>query len=120
MIKNIPEPKFYGTFWHGYGPPNHARWRIGICPLNNVCIDSERFNLLKIGDVIHRVWYNRYQHGATMIITKINKKSIHAIEIKGSYGAGTVWHIHKETKDSYRLDVFHTSDERLDELSRIW
>jgi len=59
---------------------------------------------LKVGDVIGLVWVRRYQHGATMRITKINRKTIIAVELKGSYGGpredgrgATEWSIHKNS-----------------------
>jgi len=66
---------------------------------------------LKVGDVIGLVWVRRYQHGATMRITKINRKTIIAVEVKGSYGGpcevghplykrgrpATEWSIHKNS-----------------------
>jgi hypothetical protein len=57
---------------------------------------------LKVGDVVRLIWVKSYQHGATMRITKINKKSFKAEELVGSYGGpgkyfpnGTTWNIHK-------------------------
>jgi len=53
---------------------------------------------IKVGDRLS--WYeNRYQHQARMIVTKINRKSIIAYEIEGSYGQGTRWSLYKEGDD---------------------
>ena len=53
---------------------------------------------IKIGDRLS--WYeSRYQHQARMVVTKINRKSIIAYEIEGSYGQGTRWSLYKEGTD---------------------
>lgn len=53
---------------------------------------------IKVGDRLS--WYeNRYQHQARMVVTKINRKSIIAYEIEGSYGQGTRWSLYKEGTD---------------------
>lgn len=70
---------------------------------------------LQVGQVIKLAWVKRYQHGATMRITKINKKTIIAEEVKGSYGGprpvgdrlykngrpATVWNIHKTSNFAF-------------------
>ncbi len=61
----------------------------------------------------------QYQHGATMMVTKINKKGFKATEIKGSYGQGTNWNIHV-TYDSLQVDPCYMSHERLLELAKLW
>lgn len=64
---------------------------------------------LKVGQVLQLVWVKAYQHGATMRITKINRKTIDAEEVAGSYGGpcevghpiykkgrpATKWRLHK-------------------------
>lgn len=67
---------------------------------------------LKVGDVIGLVWVKRYQHGATMRITKINKKSFKAVEVKGSYGGPCeVGHsIYKNGREAAEWAVHKTSN----------
>ena len=50
---------------------------------------------VKVGD--HLSWYeNKYQHRARVIVTKVNRRSIDAKEIPGSYQAGCEWRLHKD------------------------
>lgn len=51
---------------------------------------------VKVGDVIEIPWVKSYQHGAYIQITKVNKKSWHGVERKGSYGCGREWVISKD------------------------
>jgi hypothetical protein len=44
------------------------------------------FDTVEVGDIIQIPYVRSYQHGATMIVTKINRKSFLAQEIEGSYG----------------------------------
>lgn len=67
---------------------------------------------VKVGSVLQLVWVKRYQHGATMRVTKVNKRTFIAEEVKGSYGGpcevghpvykqgrpATEWRIHKDSQ----------------------
>jgi hypothetical protein len=70
---------------------------------------------VEVGDLVQLPWVRSYQHGATMIVTKVNKATFQAQEIIGSYGGpitaeqaatthshlgitfrhGRMWNIHK-------------------------
>jgi len=69
---------------------------------------------LKIDDVICLYWANKYQHGASIKITKINKKTIKGIEIEGSYQPNTLWSIAKDA--NMYIDNMHNSQERFNEI----
>ena len=44
------------------------------------------FDTVEVGDIIEIPWVHSYQHGATMVVTKINRQSFIAREIRRSYG----------------------------------
>jgi hypothetical protein len=44
------------------------------------------FDTVEVGDIVQIPYVRSYQHGATMIVTKINRQSFLAQEIEGSYG----------------------------------
>lgn len=50
---------------------------------------------IKVGDRLS-FYYTPYQHSPMMVVTKINRKSVVAYEVEGSYKAGTRWVLHKE------------------------
>lgn len=92
-------------------------YRVGVGPSTlNI---YGRFDDLCEGDIVQMPWVKRYQHRATLQITKINKKSIKAVEIKGSYGQGTEWTI-SIGYESLQIDNCHMSNERLAELKAKW
>ena len=41
---------------------------------------------------------NRGNHGAFVLITKVNNKTFKGVELKRSYTPGTKWTIHKESE----------------------
>jgi hypothetical protein len=69
---------------------------------------------VEVGDIVQLPWVRSYQHGATMIVTRVLRATFDAQEIKGSYGGpiteeesrtthshcrgprqGRMWRIHK-------------------------
>jgi hypothetical protein len=119
----VPIPTFHGVFIpvqyadrSGGTNLRYGKDRI----LKNRQIFQFRVKDLIVGDVIQLLWVNHYQHGATMQIIKINPKSLKAIEIKGSYAAGRCWTIQTTGQIELYLSIEYTSDNRLQELSKIW
>ena len=54
---------------------------------------------ITIGSQIHLgIVKGRGGHGATIEITKVNKKTYKGIEVQGSYTPGTIWTVHKESQ----------------------
>jgi len=71
-------------------------------------------DFVEVGDIVQLPWVRSYQHGATMIVTKVNAKTFLATEIVGSYGgpitqkqyetthrhlyprSGQTWRLHKK------------------------
>lgn len=118
---SIPSPPWYGYFIDS-GPDrsNGENPRYGISsPIKHVILYEGNHVFIQSGDVIRLCWVNRYQHGATMLVTKVNPKTFKAIEIKGSYRPGTNWTVSK-TAGGLHLDIGHTSDERIAELHESW
>jgi hypothetical protein len=64
------------------------------CPIHWVYIEGRphRWALLKVGDIVEKLCAYGH-HGATIEITKINRRSIVGTEIEKSYGQGTRWRL---------------------------
>ena len=110
----VPDPEFFGCF-KTMSPNGHRGEK---SPLAFTYVYG-RFTDLKIGDVVRLPWVNRYQHGATMIIDKINKKSIKCTEIKSSYGKGTKWIIGIRDRN-LQIASEYMPTERLQALGDRW
>lgn len=53
---------------------------------------------VKVGDHFRLMWVRSYQHGASMVVDKVNAKTFKATEIPRSYSPGQTWVISKNAK----------------------
>lgn len=67
----------------------YSDWKGNKMSLQALEIDDKVF----IGGV-----RGRGGHGAYMVVTKVNKKSVEAVEVKGSYKPGTPWKLYRGTE----------------------
>jgi hypothetical protein len=103
MLMDIPAPEFHDRRTNHVGP--------------SFVTVGGRFEDLKVGDVVRMPWVNN--HGASIQITKFNRKTLAGVEIKGSYSAGRQWRINPNY-DSLQIDPHYMTDERLAELKALW
>lgn len=64
---------------------------------------------VKVGHVLHIPWVSRYQHGATIVVTKVNRKSFKGIELHRSYQPSTLWSVRKDQVLEF---VWHKEDKK--------
>ena len=119
---NAPVVKWYGEYVNAIYPDRSkgVNPRYGISsPFGKYtpCI-TNKFHLLQVGDVVRILWVRRYGHAATMILTKRNRISFQACEIKTSYSAGRLWTLHPSAE--LYLATNQMPDERLNELVKQW
>ena len=133
MTSTIPAPHFFGIFTPNPMSPQYDGAKAegyDVRDVKDLVTDPRHYQItaarsvyLRPGDVVHRTFYNRYQHGFTVLVEKVNAKSIVGTEIKGSYGAGCQWRISFPTEfidPNYKLGFEHMSTERLNEIVTQW